>query len=657
MIRSVLSRRPVWWVIATAIPAALLGFLFLDQLCLLALNLWVERLPHGTIEVLAFDAVGRRLDSVDFFRTWRPALIVRDHGGSPRFGLQYGLGAPKVAVPPGQRVRLEMLWPVPSFGKVIVIADNEGRGYRVDAQRDLQIELLPDFARSQLAELDRWVKKHGQTHCTSSEAEKEIETARKLVKEVGRTPDAARRAILSLRALKIALAAGEREVLAESRRSIEQFRRGTLVVRVYDDQGHPLPHVNVRLTEIKPAFQFGVFSDGYDADAIARLKTIGLNYAELFMTWNRTEPAPGYFSFDSFDSLFNSTTLAQNDFTLCGHALVWLANGELPPYLSDLRGNREALLAEVREHVSAVVRHYKTQVQIWEAINEGHTAWARWGLDDDAIVEVVKVASQEIHRNAPDARIRIEATLPLGEDVALSYYPFMPVVSMGRIGAASSDPYQFAARLIARGVPYDILALQFYNGAWINVAGGVQVPAIDLLRFAAEIERYAALGKPLQIAEIAVGSSHRASSIESWWHERADEQTQADYLEDVFTIAYAEPMVEGINWWGLSDQYRFVENGGLFDASGRAKPAAERLRNLLRNWRSEGEMATGRDGSISFDGTPGDYRIVAQSGVVTAAAQGHIRQGSTETVTLHMPWEPAMRPTTKAMNVSAPHHW
>jgi GH35 family endo-1,4-beta-xylanase len=640
---------------AAAIQTALLGYLFLDQLCLLALNLWVERVPHGTIEVLAFDATGRQLDSVDFFRMWRPALIVRDPGGSPRFGLQYGLGLPKVAVPPGQSVRLEMLWPVPGFGKVIVIADHQGRGYQVDAQRDVQIELLPEFARSQLAELDRWVRKHNRAgHCASSEAAREIELVRELVEEVGRSPDAARRARLSLRALEIALVAGEREILAESRRSIEQFRRGTLVVRVYDEHRHLLPHVNVRVTEIKPAFQFGVFSDGYDANAIARLKTLGLNYAELFMTWNRTEPTSGYFSFDSFERLFNATTLAKDDFTLCGHALVWLANGELPPYMSSLRGNREALLAEVREHVSGVVRHYKTQVQIWEAINEGHTAWARWGLDDDAIVDVVKAASQEIHRNAPDARIRIEVTLPLGEDVALSYYPFMPTVSLGRIGAASSDPYQFAARLIERGVPYDILALQFYNGAWVNVAGGVQVPAIDLLRLAVEIERYAALGKPLQIAEIAVGSSHRTSGIESWWHARADEQTQADYLEDVFTIAYAEPMVEGINWWGLSDQYRFVENGGLFDVSGRAKPAADRLHNLLRHWRSEGEMATGPDGSISFDGSPGEYRIVGRSGVVSAGTEGHIRQGYTETVTLRMPAEP-MRGTTKAVNVSATH--
>src|SRR5260370_33408947 len=96
---------------------ALTCYLFLDQLCLLALNLWVERFPHATIEIVAFDTQGRQLDSVGFFRTWRPALIVRELQSSPRFGLQYGLGIPKVAIPPAERVRLEMLWAVPGLGK------------------------------------------------------------------------------------------------------------------------------------------------------------------------------------------------------------------------------------------------------------------------------------------------------------------------------------------------------------------------------------------------------------------------------------------------------------------------------------------------------------------------------------------------------------
>lgn len=636
------GRQIVRWLLrvtAVATPIALVCYLFLDQLCLLALNLWVERIPHATIEIVAFDAQGRRLDSVAFFRTWRPALIIRDLGGSPRFGLQYGLGVPKVAIPPAETVRLEMLWPVPGFGKVVVTADNQGRGYQVSLRERLRIELLPELARSQLAQLDRWVVGHSQGRCASSQADSEIASAQKLSAEVGRSADARQRAMLSLRTLGISLVAGEQEVLAEARRSIEQHRHGTLVVKVQDVRGRPLSDARVQLTETRPAFQFGVFSDGYDTNTIARLKALGLNYAELFMTWNRTQPSLGVFSLDQFDSVFNPEPLAENGFTLCGHALVWLARGELPAYMNAMRGNRDALVAEVREHVAHVVKHYKDRVQIWEAINEGHTAWARWGLNDSAIDEVVKAASEEIRRNAPSALIRIELTLPLGEDVSLKHYPFMPLLSFGRIAAASSDPYEFAARLVRRGVPYDILALQFYNGAWVDVAGGVQVPAIDLLRFAAELDRYAALGKPLQVAEIAVGSSHRRSSLESWWHARATEQTQADYLEDVFTIAYADPRVEGINWWGLYDEYRFVEDGGLFDLSKRPKPAAERLRRLLRSWHSEGEMTTGADGSISFRGSSGDYRIDAQSGTRYAVTAGHISQGSTETVVLQMPLE------------------
>jgi GH35 family endo-1,4-beta-xylanase len=628
-----------WHLVASAAVIALLCYAFADHLILLGLSFWVQRYEHGTIELEAYDENGNSLDGVGFLRHWRPAMIVRDAAGSPVFGLQYGVRTPQIAVPVGQPVSLELLWGVPGFGKVLVDANNDGRGYRVQADERIRIELVPELARSRLSEVNAWVELHNHGNFASGDAGRELDSASGLIREASHSADARRRPKLSLEALRLALSAGEKEVLAEAQAAIQTQRRGVLRVKVEDATGKPLANMNVDVQQQRFDFLFGVYSDRYDASTVARLRRLGLNYAVLLMTWERTEPAPGVFSLNDFDRFFELPELTDNGFTVCGHALVWLANGEVPPYVRELRGRTDELVAAAREHVGRIVSRYQRNVQIWEAINEGHPQWSRWRL--------AKASAEEIRMRAPGTPIMVDVALPLGEDVALKYYPLIGLASMGRIGVASSDPYKYLERLSQAGVPYDILALQIFNGAWVNVAWGVQVPAIDLFRYARVLDRYSSLGKPIQIAEIAVGSADYGTASESWWHAKADQTTQADYLEGVFTIAYGNPHVQGINWWGLDDDYRFVEAGGLFDTSRRPKLAARRLAELLERWRGSGQMTTDEDGWTSFRVAAGDYHVTAQMGADPVSADVHIHQGQTTTWVAHAPGNVAPEPASR----------
>jgi len=639
---------------AIATLAAIACYLLLDHLVLLGLGAWVARGNHGTIEIIAFDEYGKPLDSVGFLRTWLPGMIVRDQSGTPVFAVQYGLGTPRIAVPSGQAVTLEILWPVPGFGKVLVPADNSGRGYRVPAGASVRIELLPELARSRTLQVKHWTATHNGEEFASAQAAREIDSASQLIAQIDRSTDPAQRARISLDALRLALTAGEKEVLAEARATIRTRRRGDMRVRVEDFDGRPIPGAKIHFDQRRFDFLFGVYSHGYDADTIARLKAMGLNYAMLFMTWNRTEPHPGVYSLDEVDRFFKPGALRNDGFTLGGHALVWFANGEVPRFIQELRGKPDDLIAATREHVRKIVSHYKDEVQVWEAMNEGHPQWSRWNLDDEDLVRVVKASAQEIRKSAPASSIMVQVTLPLGEDVALKHYPLISLVSWGRIGPASSDPYRYLEDLSRAGVPYDIVALQIYNGARVNVAWGLQVPAIDLFRLALLLDRYGRLGKPIQIGEIAVGTSHHRSAFESWWHAEANETTQADYLEGAFTIAYGNPQVQGINWWGLYDDYRFVEDGGLFDRSRRPKLSALRLAELLEGWRSSGEVVTDQGGWASFEGAAGDYQITAEVGGESLGKPGHIAQGQTATVVFRVA---RSRPEIRSLNhASSPRH-
>lgn len=636
--------RRAWWISAATFIAISTGYFFIYQLVLLGLGVWVTRFEHRTIELIAFDDHDRRLGSTDFFRSWLPTLIVRDRDGSPVLGMQYGLGAPKVAVVSTGPVTIEMLWNVPGFGRVLVTADNQGRGYEPPSRGRLRIELLREFALSRVARVRLWVDQHNGGLMASAEARRNIDTATLLLNSVQSSSDSGERSRLSLEALRLAMWAGESEVLAEARDTIRRRRRGSLRLIVRDDRGNPLPHIKVHFDQTQFDFLFGAYSDGYDRKTIELMKSLGLNYAMLLMTWDRTEPNPSEFSFDHFDRLFNPAALRNKGFTLCEHGMVWFKDGEVPKYLDELKGNTDAVVAAVNDHVPALLSHYGEQIQIWESLNEGHPEWSRWGLDDQGIVRVAKASADRIRQLAPHATIMVDVALPLGEDVALKNYPLMGVISRGRVGVRTSEGYRHLKRLSAAGVPFDVIALQFFEGARVDIAGGLQVPTIDVFRLACELERFKRFGKPLQLAEIAVGSSHNDSWMASMWHAPGNQVTQADYLEDVFTLAYGDLQVQGINWWGFNDTYRFVIDGGLYDPSGHPKLAALRLQKLLKGWRSSGDGMTGSDGTVDFEGAPGQYLVSVVSGGCKVSAPAHIAQGAATTVVVVPVEVPSSKP-------------
>jgi endo-1,4-beta-xylanase len=622
-----LRSRVLGRLIATLVLFTSVVYLFFYYLLLLAFALWITHFEHRTIEFIAFDEHGKALSSVEFFRSWLPTLIVRDPSGSPVFGIQYGLGMPRIAVVNAGRVTVEMLWSVPGFGRVLVAADNQGQGYVLPRHGRLRIELLPELAKSRVARIRLWLAKHNGGLMASAEAARNLENATALLILAQKSSDPRERSKLALEALRHAMWAGETEVLAEARETIRGRRRGSLSVVVRDQRGKPLPRIKIHFSLSRFDFLFGAYSDGYDGKTIALMKSLGLNYAILLMTWKRTEPDSNEFSLDYFDRLFEPTALKDNGFTLCEHGMIWLKDGEVPAYLRQIRGQPEAVVTAVNRHELPLLEHYGRQIQIWESLNEGHPQWSRWDLDDQGIIRVAEASANNIHKQVPRASIMVDVALPLGEDVALKDYPLIGAISMGRVGTLTEEGFSHLERLAAAGVPFDVIALQFFDGAWVDVSWGLQVPSIDVFRLACELERFEKFGKPLQLAEIAVGSSHRSSPLSSWWHAPANQATQADYLEDVFTLAYGDLHVEGINWWGFNDAYRFVIDGGLYDQDGHPKLAATRLQKLLRGWRTEGDVVTDSNGTSRFDGAPGQY-LVSIAASCSAPIQAHIAQGT-----------------------------
>ena len=142
--------------------------------------------------------------------------------------------------------------------------------------------------------------------------------------------------------------------------------------------------------------------------------------------------------------------------------------------------------------------------------------------------------------------------------------------------------------MMPRDSQRDVVGLQYYPGFHFNESfGGLQGPATTPSWLVDTFARYAALKRPIHITEFSVPSSYQSDWTSGYWREPWTEQTQADYAEMVFTLAYADPNVHSITWWDVMDKKSSVTTGGLCDANGAPKPALARLKKLIADWKQK----------------------------------------------------------------------
>lgn len=99
---------------------------------------------------------GKLVKSQGFWEKHYGNFFATDLSGIPTFSLQYGFGRPKLAVPLDTRVVVHLLWEIPGFGKVMLRADNEGKGYLLtQKEKMLDLVLLYELAKSHFAWVSR----------------------------------------------------------------------------------------------------------------------------------------------------------------------------------------------------------------------------------------------------------------------------------------------------------------------------------------------------------------------------------------------------------------------------------------------------------------------------------------------------------------------
>jgi GH35 family endo-1,4-beta-xylanase len=147
--------------------------------------------------------------------------------------------------------------------------------------------------------------------------------------------------------------------------------------------------------------------------------------------------------------------------------------------------------------------------------------------------------------------------------------------AVGQADRALRTPHQYLRDIVDAGVPFEVVGVQMY------------FPERDLQSTIRLIESFEEFGKPVQITEIGTtsGGNHNESEGHLYdWHRPWDQELQADWLEQLYTLFYSKPWIEAINWYDFADFRTFIPNGGLVKEDLTKKKSYYRLKNLLDRW-------------------------------------------------------------------------
>jgi len=548
---------------------------------------------------------------------------------------------PAIIVTPGIFNRIRVLWEISGFGKVMVSLDNEGKGYNVAEQGGvLTINLNYEAAKSKLAALQRdYALFKGQGYEISSYVEGYMELSKKyldaatsyLEKErSSEMKQAVQQLDLSLRYASIA---DEQLYLDKAKTDIEKYRKGTARIEIVDTGKTQPGNYTIQVKQISTDFQFGANPLGpagsYDKRYVTAMKDMGINCTNITPRWGLIEPEKGVFNWENIDGYQNIGGLIEDGFKLTGSLSIWFYCGSkvgydfCPLYQYDM--TFEELKNNVFNHMYTLASRYKGKIDIWE-INEMNLPYANaLKLNMEQKLEVCDVFAKAVKQANPNAKILVSSmTSPYAFNLQIenpddkqNYVPFPEFLSM----------------LVQRQIPVDIIGLEFYYSG-VDNEGNSSV-SLDLVSMSDIFDQYTSFGKPIVVSEFSAPSVQAPNS--AWWHSTWDEQTQSEYVQNFYSIAFSKPLVQGITWsWGVCDKDAFIIGGGILDDNLQPKISYFNLKSLIDSWSTTEATFTASKGEFEFSGFGGDYEVVVKAtDGRSLQTKIHITEQETEKITVN----------------------
>jgi GH35 family endo-1,4-beta-xylanase len=405
---------------------------------------------------------------------------------------------------------------IPQYGNIWIMADNEGRGYTADF-----VDFVSEAVRTYLREANRFA---GEA-TLSPAARGHIAAAEEfthLADRGVRTPEN------RLIALSHAVYAAEAALFERAQQMAFAHPREDLLLGCN-------------------FFRFTDSSARY-AKFFAKL----FNFATLPFYANRTVPEPGRYEYEYIETALGF--LEANRIRAKGHPLWFGHEGVNPKWLFDQQYDtlRESARAIAAHHVET----FRGRVAAWDAMNEAHD-WANcFRLTQPQLLDLTKTTCAALRDADPNAVSIVNICLPFAEYVAGRY------VCYGSLPERVRSPLAYLRAVLDAGIDFDAIGIQLY------------FPARDMVAVNRMLDVFAALGKPVHITEMgANGGAREAASTggsnwaqlsmsEGAWHGGWNERTQADWMEQFYTLAASRPEIKALTWWDFIEP-SFSGNGAF----------------------------------------------------------------------------------------------
>jgi GH35 family endo-1,4-beta-xylanase len=505
---------------------------------------------------VVYDQRDEPLKVEDLVRFHLCDLGARPFTSAPRF-------EPGLAVfdPPETPFRIALPMTVTGFGQVFVYADNRGRGHTPQSFSQGPLLLNYEFAADRLATVQTLLEQCRRSGVVLSTAagERAAKAGALLKKAEGLAADRPATVAASMASLAESLWAGEMIVTERAEQMI--VRNGP-----------------------RPGFLFGCNASGYrrgDPKFAERFVAL-FNFATVASFYRKwAEPERGKPDFSGAQKVLDA--LAPTGLVTKGHPLIFLVPNATPDWQRNL--SFEETKRSCLEHVRDSILRFRHRIHTWDVINEAHVQPDNEpgnefaGFTREQNVELTGAALKTA-READPTCFRIVNSTGTWSDYYMARQP----------AAWQQSVHDYVQRLEDAGIEYDAVGLQYYHSGR------------DMVEFERNLESFRAFGKPVHISELGFPSSSAEARPSAWWGggaggarirwrgEDFSEETQAQWFETFYKIAFSKPYVDAVTCWDFADP-GFIPNGGLLRQDLSPKPSYDRLIALLKKWRDEGLLA------------------------------------------------------------------
>jgi GH35 family endo-1,4-beta-xylanase len=286
------------------------------------------------------------------------------------------------------------------------------------------------------------------------------------------------------------------------------------------------------------------------------------------------QPQKGSINPETREVLINK--LNQRNVKCQERLLFWFHDCCIPDWLRSMK--YDELLKYAEKLTTDTMKRFGDSLYAMEVVNELHDWANELNLSHEQITKLTRLINDVSKSVAPKVKTTINSCCLFAEYVQMNQY------SSGKPAQYKQrTPWQWTKDLLDAGIDIDLIELQMYY------------PYRDLQDSILMTERFEVFNKPLHYSEVGVSGGITENSLKlgkvempnepPLWHHQWDEETQADWLEQIYSLVYSKESIKASNWFDFIDPYSYMQNGGLFRENGEPKAAYYRLKNLQEKLR------------------------------------------------------------------------